>query len=79
MKTEHRIYIALALLPLLGGALFLSQKKQKEEADSKLPFVTRTIINVLTFAFKAVVFVMRIAIKVVAGVIVMITRNFSKL
>ncbi|PSN71852.1 hypothetical protein BS50DRAFT_569454 [Corynespora cassiicola Philippines] len=56
-----------------------AQKKQKEEADSKLPFVTRTIINVLTFAFKAVVFVMRIAIKVVAGVIVMITRNFSKL
>ncbi|KAJ4377847.1 hypothetical protein N0V83_000677 [Neocucurbitaria cava] len=53
-------------------------RKQQEEED-KLPFVTRTIINVLTFAFKSVVFVLKIAIKIVAGVIVMITRNFSKL
>ncbi|OAL49365.1 hypothetical protein IQ07DRAFT_587939 [Pyrenochaeta sp. DS3sAY3a] len=53
-------------------------RKEKEDED-KLPFVTRTIINVLTFAFKSVVFVLKIAIKIVAGVIVMITRNFSKL
>jgi hypothetical protein len=58
------------------------KKKKKKEEDAegdKLPFVTRTIINVLTFAFKTVVFVLRIAIKVVAGVVVMITRNFSRL
>ncbi|KAF1841909.1 uncharacterized protein K460DRAFT_409351 [Cucurbitaria berberidis CBS 394.84] len=53
-------------------------RKEKEDQD-KLPFVTRTIINVLTFAFKSVVFVLKIAIKIVAGVVVMITRNFSKL
>jgi hypothetical protein len=56
-----------------------AKKKGKEEDKEKLPFVTRTIISVLTVAFKTVVFVLRIAIKVVAGVVVMITRNFSKL
>jgi hypothetical protein len=56
-------------------------KKKQEEGDQKekLPFVTRSIINVLTFAFKTVVYVLRIAIKVVAGVVVMVTRNFSRL
>lgn len=53
--------------------------REKQEEQEKLPFVTRTIINVLTFAFKSVVFVIKIAIKIVAGVIVMFTRNFSKL
>lgn len=56
------------------------KKARKEKSDEeKLPLVTRTIINVLTFAFKSVVFVIKIAIKIVAGVIVMITRNFNKL
>ncbi|KAF2009756.1 hypothetical protein BU24DRAFT_81606 [Aaosphaeria arxii CBS 175.79] len=53
-------------------------RKKKEEED-KLPFVARAVINVLTFAFKSVIFVLKIAIKIVAGVVVMITRNFSKL
>jgi hypothetical protein len=53
--------------------------RKKQEEQEKLPIVTRTIINVLTFAFKSVVFVIKIAIKIVAGVVVMITRNFSKL
>ncbi|KAF2828431.1 hypothetical protein CC86DRAFT_368672 [Ophiobolus disseminans] len=53
--------------------------RKKQEDQEKLPLVTRTIINVLTFAFKGVVFVIKVAIKIVAGVIVMITRNFSKL
>ncbi|OAL00449.1 hypothetical protein IQ06DRAFT_293777 [Phaeosphaeriaceae sp. SRC1lsM3a] len=53
-------------------------RKEREEKE-KLPFVTRTIISVLTFAFKSVVFVIKIAIKIVAGVVVMITRNFRKL
>jgi hypothetical protein len=53
-------------------------KKQQDEQD-KLPFVARTIISVLTFAFKSVVFVVKIAIKIVAGVVIMITRNFGKL
>ena len=58
-----------------------AEKKQREkgENDEKLPTVTRVIINVLTFVFKTVVWVLRIAVKVVAGVVVMITRNFSKL
>lgn len=56
-----------------------SAKAKKKADEEKLPFVTRTIISVLTMTFKTVVFVLRIAIKVVAGVVVMITRNFSKL
>ncbi|KAF2473408.1 uncharacterized protein BDR25DRAFT_392560 [Lindgomyces ingoldianus] len=56
------------------------QKKKKEEKDEdKLPLVTRTIISVLTFAFKTVVFVLRIAIKIVAGVVVMIIGISSRL
>jgi hypothetical protein len=54
-------------------------KKEKKEEVDKMPFVARTVINILTFAFRALIFVLRIAIKVVAGVIVMITKNFSKL
>jgi hypothetical protein len=54
------------------------QEGKKEEKD-RLPFVARTIISVLTFAFKSVVFMIRIAVKIVAGVVVMITRNLSKL
>ncbi|KAH4055287.1 hypothetical protein HBI70_053570 [Parastagonospora nodorum] len=53
--------------------------RKKQEDQDKLPLVTRTIVNVLTFAFKSVVFVIKIAIKIVAGVVVMITRNFGKL
>jgi uncharacterized membrane protein len=53
--------------------------RKKAEEQERLPLVTRTIINVLTFAFKSVVFIIKIAIKIVAGVVVMITRNFSKL
>jgi hypothetical protein len=58
-----------------------AEKKARNESHDKenLPFVTRTIISTLTFAFKAVVWVLKIAIKIIAGVIVMVTRNFSKL
>lgn len=55
------------------------QTRKEQDDKDKLPFVTRTIINIMTFAFKTVVWVLKIAIKIVAGVIVMITRNFSKL
>jgi hypothetical protein len=55
------------------------KSKKKQEEQDKLPFVTRTIINILTFAFKSVVFVVKIVIKIVAGVVVMITRNLGKL
>ncbi|KAI4634698.1 uncharacterized protein J4E88_001295 [Alternaria novae-zelandiae] len=54
-------------------------KKANADDESKLPLVARTVITVLTFAFKAVVFILKIAFKIVAGVVVMITRNFSKL
>ncbi|KAF1836212.1 hypothetical protein BDW02DRAFT_494214 [Decorospora gaudefroyi] len=53
--------------------------RKKEDDESKLPFVARAVITVLTFAFKTVVFVLKIAIKIVAGVVVMVTRNFGKL
>ncbi|KAF1959812.1 hypothetical protein CC80DRAFT_489895 [Byssothecium circinans] len=57
-----------------------AKKAQKTKGDEdRLPFVARTVISVLTFAFKAAVFVLKVAIKVVAGVVVMITRNWSKL
>jgi hypothetical protein len=54
-------------------------RKTRDEEESKLPFVARTVITILTFAFKTVVFVLKIAIKIVAGVVIMITRNFGKL
>ncbi|USP73852.1 hypothetical protein yc1106_01126 [Curvularia clavata] len=53
--------------------------KASKDDDSNLPFLARAVITVLTFAFKSVIFVLKIAIKVIAGVVVMITRNFSKL
>lgn len=54
-------------------------KSSQNGDDNKLPFVARAAITVLTFAFKSVVFVLKIVIKVVAGVVVMITRNVGKL
>jgi hypothetical protein len=32
MKTEHKIYVALALLAVLGGLLFFTKENQKKEA-----------------------------------------------
>lgn len=55
------------------------KSKNSKHSESKLPFAARAVIAVLTFAFKTVVFVLKISIKVVAGVVVMITRNFGKL
>lgn len=55
------------------------KRKEKEKEKDGLPFVARAIISVLTFAFKAAVFVMKVVIKIVAGVVVMITRNFGRL
>ena len=55
------------------------KKSKKEKEKDGLPFVARAIISVLTFAFKAAVFVMKVVIKIVAGVVVMITRNFGRL
>lgn len=54
-------------------------KREKGEKESDLPFVTSTIIGVLSFTFKAVVWVLSIAIKIVTGLVVMISRNISKL
>jgi hypothetical protein len=53
--------------------------REKKEKEDRLPFVARTVISVLTFVFKAVVFVLKVGVKIVAGVVVMITRNWSKL
>ncbi|PVI07320.1 hypothetical protein DM02DRAFT_580582 [Periconia macrospinosa] len=63
--------------PKLSAKEKKAQKKKEEE--EKLPFVARTVISVLTFAFKTAVFVLKIAIKIVSGMVVMITRNWSKL
>ncbi|KAF2133178.1 hypothetical protein P153DRAFT_331657 [Dothidotthia symphoricarpi CBS 119687] len=59
----------------------IKEKRDNKKADgaSKLPFVARAIIGIITFSFKAVIWILRIAIKIVAGVFVMITRNFGKL
>jgi hypothetical protein len=53
--------------------------RKSDEEESKLPLVARTIITILTFAFKTVVLVLKIATKIVAGIVVMITKNFGKL
>jgi len=54
-------------------------KKTKQDKEDGLPFITRTIITVLGVAFKTVVWVLRIGIKIVAGLVVMISRNIRKL
>jgi hypothetical protein len=63
-----------------GQAKTKSKAKGKgEKEESGLPFVARTLISLLTFAFKAVVWILSLAIKVVTGVVVMLSRNASKL
>ena len=37
LSTQNKLYIAVAVLAALGGALYLQQKKQKEEAISYSP------------------------------------------
>lgn len=58
-----------------------AEKKARKEAEDedKLPFVARGIIGILMFTFKTVVFILKLVIKVVAGLVVMITKNRSKL
>jgi hypothetical protein len=58
-----------------------SEKKarKKAEDEGKLPFVVRAIIASVKFAFKAVFFVVQILFKIIAGLVVMLTRNASKL
>ncbi|KAH7139512.1 hypothetical protein B0J11DRAFT_421465 [Dendryphion nanum] len=53
--------------------------RKKVEDEDKLPWVARGIIGILMFVFKAVVFVLKIFIKVIAGLVVMVTKNRSKL
>lgn len=66
-----------------GSKVAVKEKKAKGGKaggeEEKMPFVARTVIAVLTFAFKAAVFVMRVAFKVVAGVVVMVGRNLGRL
>ena len=58
-----------------------AEKKARKTAedDSKLPFVVRALIAGAKFAFKAVFFVVQILFKIIAGLVVMLTRNASKL
>lgn len=56
-----------------------ASKKSKKDDQDDLPFITRAIITVLGLAFKTVVWVLRIGIKIVAGLVVMISRNIRKL
>jgi hypothetical protein len=53
--------------------------RKKAEAEDKLPFVARAIIAGVKFGFQAVVFVVQIFFKIIAGLVVMLTRNASKL
>ncbi|KAF2803783.1 uncharacterized protein BDZ99DRAFT_398990 [Mytilinidion resinicola] len=55
------------------------KKSKAEKKESTLPFVARTLIGVLTFAFKAFVWVVGLVFKIIAGLVVMLTRNASKL
>ncbi|KAF7566163.1 hypothetical protein PtrSN002B_007315 [Pyrenophora tritici-repentis] len=62
-----------------------SSEKKKTKADDgdgeerKLPFVARTLIAVISLAFRTVVWVVRIFFKIVSGVVVMVCRNAGKL
>ncbi|RMZ72869.1 conserved proline-rich [Pyrenophora seminiperda CCB06] len=51
----------------------------EEEVKDKLPFVARSLIAVITLLFKTVVWVVKIMFRIVTGVVVMLSRNASKL
>jgi len=57
-----------------------AEKKARKaaEKEDRLPFVARAIIGILTFGFKAVVWVLMIVFKIVAGVFKMMVRAVSK-
>ncbi|KAF9697285.1 hypothetical protein EKO04_005024 [Ascochyta lentis] len=52
-------------------------KKAKDDED-KLPLVVRGIISIVTFFFKAVIWVLTLAFRVVAGVVKLLVRSFAK-
>jgi len=57
----------------------LKKKAQKQHEDKeKLPFVARSLIGVLTFMFKTILWILELTIKVIVGFFVRITRNLSK-
>ena len=45
MKTEHKIYAALALLALLGLGLYFSMQKQKKELTDDIENQLKTALN----------------------------------
>ncbi|CAE7217584.1 hypothetical protein PTNB85_06513 [Pyrenophora teres f. teres] len=56
-----------------------TKTKDTEGNDSKLPFIARTLIAVISLAFRTVVWVVKIIFKIVSGVVVMVCRNAGKL
>ena len=54
-------------------------KSKKDGDESRLPFVARTLIAVISLMFKTVMWVVKILFKIVSGVVVMLCRNSEKL
>ncbi|KAJ4339139.1 hypothetical protein N0V95_007856 [Ascochyta clinopodiicola] len=54
------------------------KKDKKAEDEDKLPLVVRGIIGIVTFSFKAVIWVLTLVFRVVAGVVRVLIRSFSK-
>ena len=54
-------------------------ESKKDGDESRLPFVARTLIAVISLTFKTVVWVVKILFKIVSGVVVMLCRNSEKL
>ncbi|KAF1933064.1 uncharacterized protein M421DRAFT_416654 [Didymella exigua CBS 183.55] len=52
--------------------------RKAAEKEDRLPFVARAIIGVLTFSFKAVVWVLMVVFKIIAGMFKMVVRTVSK-
>jgi hypothetical protein len=57
------------------------QKKarKQEEKENRLPFVVRAVGKVVTIAFRTVVWVLKLVIKIVAGVVVAVVRGLGRL
>jgi hypothetical protein len=52
--------------------------RKAQEKEDQLPLVVRGIIAIVTFAFKAIIWVLSIVFKIVAGVVKMVVRGSSK-
>jgi hypothetical protein len=53
--------------------------RKQEEKENRLPFVVRAVGKVVTIVFRTVVWVLKLVVKIVAGVVVAVVRGLGRL